>query len=364
MITVNSLTKFLLKHIPKGYIPTHIKNILDFSSLTNILGFSGKINNKLEKIDFGYINQYGDRTMMGLKVKISKWLGVSPGSMSLGNGSDELIDIIPRIFINSGDVVVSQSPTFFRVIEGCMKMKAKIFLVKAKEKSEFSLDREFVKRMIVKIQKHKPKLIWICTPCNPTGVTMSLENISRIAFSTKSFVIIDEVYQELFDPENKLSAIQLLKKHNNILVLKSLSKAFGLAGIRVGVMVGHKEIIDIVEKVRLNFNIGVLSQKIAKTALDDLGFVNIGSRFFEKERTWLFPKIKVLKNFVIGAESQINVFILKHKTRDLFQELLRHGILTADFRQANGLEGKGYVRITIKTRKENKILLKVLKEIN
>lgn len=364
MVRISSQTKFFLKNQPKGNIPKHIKNVLDFCSLTNVLGFSPKVKRAIKSIDFALINQYGDRSATGLKKKISKWLSIPVECISLSNGSDEMIDLLPRIFMNPNDVVISQAPTFFRVIESSLKIGIKPVLVTAEEKNRFRLNDAFIKKIISSIKKHNPKLVWLCTPCNPTGVTISLDNIRRIALSTKGIILVDEAYQELCDPENKQSAIQLLPKHKNILVLKSFSKGFGLAGIRIGFIVGSRNIIDIVEKVRLNFNISVFSQKIAEAALDNLSFLKKCSNFFKEERALLFSEIKKLTKIVIGADSKINVFILKHKTKDIFEELLQHGILTADFRQANGLEKKGYVRITIKARKENGILLKALREID
>ncbi len=363
MITTNSFTQFLLKNKPSGYVPKHDSSSVNFSNLENALGFSPKVKKAIKKVDFNDINQYGDRSSSALKKKISHWLRIPVEVVSLGNGSDELIDRIAEIFIEPNDTVITQTPTFFRVIEASLKMKAKVETVKAREREGFSLDGAYVSRMIQAIKIKKPKIVWICTPCNPTGETMSLEGIKKIAATAKGIVVVDEVYQELYDAENRQSAARLISKHNNILVLKSFSKAFGLAGIRVGFIIGNPAIIDIFEKTRLNFNISVFSQKIAEAAIDDLLFVKHCSHFFQKERAWLFAEIKKLPTMVFGADSKINVFILRHKTKDLFQELLRRGILTADFRNANGMEGKGYVRVTIKTRKENKMLLKALKEI-
>ena len=203
MTQQNSLTKFFLKNQPKGYIPKHTKNVLDFSFLVNVLGFSPKVKKAIDEIDFSLINQYGDRSSTDLKKKISRWLSVPIDNISLGNGSDELIDLIPRAFVNPGDPVISQTPTFFRVIEGSLKMKAKMVLVKAEEGRGFRLDRKFAEKMILAIKKFQPKLVWLCTPCNPSGEVIAWELIEKIATVTKGAVIVDEVYQEFFDPENK-----------------------------------------------------------------------------------------------------------------------------------------------------------------
>ena len=362
MVDINSNIKFFLNNQPKGYIPKHNQNILDFSGLVNVLGFSLKITKIIEKISLNILNQYGDRSGSSLKSKISRWLKIPVSFISLGNGSDELIELISRTFINPGEIIISQTPTFFRVIEASLRAGAKIKLVKAE--NDFTLSNQFTEKMIDEIKKSQPKLIWLCTPCNPTGETVALDHISKIASIARELVIVDEVYQEILDPENKKSAINLLSEHENIIILKSFSKAFGLAGIRIGFVIGNPKIIDIFEKTRLNFNISTLSQKIAESALDDLGFLKKSHKFFKKEREWLFAEIRKLSSLVIGGNSKINVFILKHKTKNIFQELLNHKILTADFNQANGLENQGFVRITIKTRQENEILLRALKKIN
>jgi histidinol-phosphate aminotransferase len=364
MPKINSFSQFVLQHSPKGYVPMHTSAIADFSNLVNVLGCSPRLQKTIKDLDFTSINEYGDRSGLLLKEKIARWLHVSPEQITIGNGSDEIIDRIPRIFLDPNEKALMQTPTFFRFFEACHKMKGKVMTINTKESEKFIFTQDFCNQMIQTIKKHNPKIIWLCSPCNPTGVVMPKEVLEIILSSTHGLVVIDEVYQELFDPENARSAIHMIKKHPNILVLKSFSKAFGLAGIRVGFAIADKTIIESLEEFRFNFPISILSQKIAELALDHTDFLSQCSRFFSNERNWLFEKIQSIPHLVIGADSQVNVFILKHTHKDLFQLLTKHRISTADFRNAIGLEAKGFVRITIKTREENSKLIDALQKIS
>jgi len=363
MIKINSFSSFVKHHNPRGYVPMHTDATSDFSNLVNVLGCSPRLQKTIKGLDFTSMNQYGDRSCLVLKQKIAQWIHVSLEHVTIGNGSDEIIDRISRVFLNPHEKVLIQTPTFFRFFEACHQMKGKVLTVNTKESEKFAFTEEFCHRMIQAIKKHNPKIIWLCSPCNPTGIVMPTDVLKKIITTAHGLVVVDEVYQEFFDPENTQSAIHMIKDHPNTLVLKSFSKAFGLAGIRVGFAICDKSIIESLEKFRLNFPISTISQKIAESALCDIDFLKQCSNFFLTERSWLFQQIQKIPMLTIGADSKVNVFILKHNNKDLFEELTKLKIATADFRQAMGLEGRGFVRITINTRKDNIKLLEVLRKI-
>jgi histidinol-phosphate aminotransferase len=255
-------------------------------------------------------------------------------------------------------------PTFFRFIESSLRMKGKIIKVSALAKDGFKFNEKLMKKVLILIKRFQPKIIWLCSPNNPTGETMTLEQIEIITKKSENLVAVDEAFQEFVDPENKKSAINLIKKHNNLLVLKTFSKSWRLSGIRFGFAIGSPKIIGILEKWRLPFTVSDISKQIVLNFIDRQDNIKPLITVIINNRRNLFNEIKKLKNFEIGADSKTNVFILRHKNKDIFKELLKHNILTADLRNLDGLKGKNFVRVTIKSKKENNILLKVLSIIN
>jgi histidinol-phosphate aminotransferase len=274
-----------------------------------------------------------------------------------GNGSDQLINLIAEVFLRPKVTCLVQIPTFFRIIDVVRERKARLITVS-------TIGDNFCLKTEKLIKQLNPQVVWFCSPNNPTGETIDPKFIARIAKKTKGLVIVDEAYQEIFDPENKFSAVKLIKKHENILVTKSFSKAFGLAGIRVGMCIANRKTAEVLEKNQLNFPISTASQQIAEKALDDILFLNKVHDHFEKERKFLFSEIDKLSNLERGGNSKTNIFILRHKKKNLFDLLLKENIQVADFNQMKGLEDQGFVRITIKNRSENKQLLNTLQKVN
>lgn len=348
-------------YIPK---PGRGKNLINFAALENAFGCSPVVTKKIQKLTCEPLNSYPGSEMENLRVKIATWLKIRPGMILLGNGSDELINLVPQVFLEPEENVVVQTPTFFRILESVHRMKGNIIKVNTASENGFALGKSFTKELLGAIKITRPKIVWLCSPNNPTGVVMDVELIDKIAGETDALVVVDEVYQEFFDPENKKSAIRLLGKHKNILVTKSFSKAFGLAGIRVGLAVGTPEIIGALAKWQLNFPVSILSAKIAQNALEDQNFLKQTAKKFSDERRFLFEKIKKLENIQVSDKSQTNVFILRHRNKNIFDLLLKEEILTANFNQMNGLEDQNFVRITVKQRRENQLLINALRKIN
>lgn len=339
------------------------KPILDLSSGENVFFEYKNITKILKKIKLLDLQEAPDIKCDNVKKKIAEMLHIQPNMISVGNGSDEIIENISRVFLEPHDRAFTIVPTFFRFTDSIKRMKGKIITVKTTENKSFHFTDKVIQKTISAIKKHNPKIVWLCSPNNPTGEVMKLEQIQRVLEVSQNLVIVDEAFQELIDPENRKSAITLIEKYKNLLVLKTFSKTWGLGGVRFGFVVSSEAIINTLEKWRLPFNVNTVTRKIILELLDHWDDLKMISKDTKIRKEFLFNEIKKLPHLEIGADSKTNIFILRHKTKDLFQELLKRRILTADFRQANGLEGKGYVRITIKTRKENGILLKVLREI-
>ncbi len=360
----NSFVTHFLSHKPASYIPaaSSVPVRYNFAALENDFGISPKVKAMWQTLDPTILNHYPQRDAGELKLVIASWLGITPKMVAIGNGSDELISHIASTFVEPGQAVVIQTPTFFRIIEAVHKMKARVIEISANQENAFALDRALCRRIIAEVKKNRAAVIWLCTPNNPTGAVLDRKHIAWILTHTKTIVVVDEAYQELWDPQNRQSAVRLLKSHKNLIVTKTCSKAFGLAGARVGMLLAHPEIIETIDAWRLNFPISSVSLALAVAALKNTTHLVRLSKKVATERAWLFSGIRKLPDLEIGAESQTNVFLLRHKTKNIHALLLHEGILTADFNRMNGLEGMHFVRITVKQHKENLVLIKALKK--
>src|SRR3989344_5449296 len=362
------MTNSFYNHTMQANIPSYVPQIqgfhsrADFSTLTNVFGPSPLVRKALPSLLKDPMNLYPMRNPVRLKEKIASWLTIDPSMITVGNGSDELIAIIPQVHLEPGDHCVVQTPTFFRIIESLHRMKGEVLTVPATDETNFVLGQRYIESVFAASKRTNARITWLCSPNNPTGETIELDHITWLSRRVPGLLVVDEAYQEFFDPKNNLSATRLVDKHDNIIVTKTFSKAFGLAGIRVGFAISSPHLIDALERWRLNFAISSLSLRIAEAALDDISFLQKVHERMDTERTFLFTNIDKLPQLKRGGHSKTNVFILKHTNGNLFDLLLKRGIVTADFNEMNGLEHLGFVRITVKTRSENEILLQALRK--
>lgn len=334
---------------------------INFSGGENSFGTPSGITNELKNIRSKDINKFPDANCTKVKKKIAEILKISENMISVGNGSDELIENISRIFIERSDKFLIIVPTFFRFAEACLKAGGIPIFVETAD-SKFKFDKKVINETLREIKKEQPKIIWICSPNNPTGEFMSMSNINKIIKISKGLVVVDEAYSEFI--ENFHSATKNISKFENLIVIKTLSKGFGLAGIRFGFAITNPNIAQILEGWRLPFNVNSVTQKLALKAFDKTAHLKFVNRELTRERKWLFSEIRKLKNFELGGNSKTNLFLLRHKKKDIFEELLKQRIFAGDFREQEGIEAMKFVRINVKERKENKILLTALKNIN
>lgn len=361
----NSFFRHAFSRRGKSYVEeaAEQKNVRNFASGEVEQEPNSSIQTLLSSLRARDFVAYPDPTCRALKRVIAARFGVSESMVSVENGSDEIVENIPRVFLEPGEPCLFVVPTFFRFIESCQKMKGAIIKIATREKNSFLMDRETVRQIKASVRKHKPRIIWLDSPNSVSGTVIPLQEIEEIVPVTDQLVVVDETHHELIDPEDQHSAISLLPTHRNLIVLRSVSKAFGLAGIRFGFSLSHPTIASILERWRLLFTVGTFTQKIAQPALSDTKHLKDVVEAVTKLRESVFSEIRALPGFTIGAASKTHLFLLKHDRVDLFTALRDRGILAADMRQAPGLEGKGYVRLNIKNEKAAGVLLSALRSI-
>jgi histidinol-phosphate aminotransferase len=300
------------------------------------------------------INRYPDPEAKALRKLLAKEFRVKPENILHGNGSDELIYYL---IITFGGPVLYPLPTF--------SMYGIISQALGEKKIGILLDKNFdldIEKFLEAIKKHKPKLIFLSSPNNPTGNCFSSEKIlktidvaSSLPTSHFSLVVIDEAYQAF---SSKKSFLPSLKKYKNLVILKTLSK-IGLAGLRIGFMTADSEIIKEVNKVRLPFNVNSISQAAAVEALKDRRLLQSCIKSIVSERKRLFIEMKKIGD-IKPYPSDANFILFKAVNSDkIHKGLLKKGVL---LRNMKGVID-GCLRVTVGTPEENTIFLKTLKQL-
>ena len=308
---------------------------------------------------------YPDEKIIKTKKLLGRWLHVREENITIGQGSDELIEMIPKIFLKPKDEILTLVPSFFRFIGASLRTNAKVKTVRLSEKNGFEWTNSTIKRFLKKAKDKKVKLIWLASPNNPTGIDIPHSVLLEIIKLGK-IVVIDKVLNG-FTKELR-EASQLIWEHPNLIILSSFSKTFGLPGLRFGFVIYSKGKIDLMEKRRLPFNVSGPSLFIVERLLQSLLIGEIkteGALTFFQERIFFETEVKKLINIKLVTNSKTNFILLKPVSRfNLFKKLMKKGILVTDLNQTIGIKNKNFIRVTLHDREKNQILLKALKEIS
>lgn len=297
------------------------------------------------------LNRYPDPIQQQLKQRISEIKGIPAANIFTGNGSDEAIDLVFRIFCEPGmDNVITLPPTY-----GMYSVAAAINNIKVKQvplNSNFQMDIQAIADAV----DEYTKIIFICSPNNPSGNSIHRQDIEIILNNFDGIVVVDEAYINY--AKQKTLTLQLLE-HPNLIVLQTLSKAWGLAALRLGLAFASKEIIDIMNQVKYPYNINLATQKLALKALLYLNKVNDWIRQTIEERSRLENKLQTFPFIEKIYPSDANFLLVKTKAaEELFRYLQQKGIIVRNRSTIPGCEN--CLRITIGTQEENLKLIAAL----
>lgn len=329
----------------------------------NILGLQPYIsfrdNNEFEnpvlldanESPFGEFNRYPDSTQKIVKKKLAEIKSISPAQIAIGNGSDELIDLIIKIFCEpKKDSVLMMNPSF--------AMYAFYASINENQIVRLDLNENFkiVKDDFLNLTKQNQlKIFFLCSPNNPTG-----NSISDIEFYVKNFngiVVVDEAYIEF---SGKPSSIELLDKYPNLIVLQTFSKAWGMAGARVGAAYSSKEIINLMNSVKAPYNVNSLSLSLISKSMDNHKQLEDNVKNILIEKSWLENEFKNIKCIEKVYLSDANFFLVEFENIEkVYQKLLENEILTSK----RNAQIPGCIRINVGNRQENFRLINVLKSI-
>lgn len=315
--------------------------------------YGSPLFNEEDAIQQNY-NRYPDPLQLDLKDAISRIKGVPVENTFLGNGSDEAIDLLYRAFCEPGrDNVIILPPTY-----GMYEVSAGINNVETRKVNllpNFQLDLEGIAEAI----DENTKLIFICSPNNPTGNSIIRTDIETVLANFKGLVVIDEAY---INYAKQKTFIQELTEYPNLVVLQTFSKAWGLAALRLGMAFASSQVIDVFNKVKPPYNINQATQDIALKALENIEQVNEWIKITVADREQLSKDLAALEIVKKVYPSDAN-FVLAEviDAKATYDALVDQGIIIRDRSKVTLCEG--CLRITIGTGKENEILLEALKNI-
>ncbi len=302
-----------------------------------------------EKVKTLLVNRYPDTDSVNLVEAISKAYNVNTENVVCGVGSDELIDCILASALETNDKVIMPYPSFSMYGQFTQLNSGRLIKVTLNE--EFEYDTDALKQAII---ENQPKVVFLCNPNNPTGCILRPDEIKEILEISKGIVIVDEAYAE-FSEEN-ISMISYINDYSNLIVLKTFSKAYGLAGARIGYGLASKDLIDLINTVKPPYNVNIFSQEIATWAMEHKEiFINRAKEIVGNRK----ELEKGLKSLGIKTYNTQSNFIWMILPDGVFEKLNEKKIYIRKMM----VDDKVYYRINSGTTEENAILLEALKEI-
>ena len=295
-----------------------------------------------------YLNLYPDDNYTQLKEAIVNYIGCKIENISVGNGSSELLDLCVKTFVDTNELILSLDPTF-----SMYSIYAKIVnsrYIGAGEGNDFTIN---VDDVIKSIEENDPKLTIICNPNNPTGTTIKRDDVLRIVKSTDNVVIVDEAYME-FSNE---SVVDEIENYDNLIVVKTMSKAFSMAGIRTGYLIANEELVKTIEKVRPPYNLNSISALLATKALKQKDKMLSYVENLKVEREKIYEKL--LDMGVKAYKSGANFVFFSSPIDNLAEKLIDNDVLIRKF----GGKLDNYYRVTVGSPKENETFLDAMKKI-
>ncbi len=331
-----------------------LAEIIKLASNENPLGISPLAREAIKNnIDDLFL--YPDGGCCVLRQKLAKRLTVSPDEIVIGNGSNEIIEFIARGFITPGSEVISSQYSFLVYPLLSQVCEGKYVEVSV---TDYAYDLGGIADQIT----DKTSVIFLANPNNPTGTIFTKSDLESFLLKVPEDVIVclDEAYFDFVENPDYPDGIEYIKKYSNVIVLRTFSKAFGLAGLRVGYGVATKEIISYFNKIRQPFNVNQVAQLAAASVLDDDAYLEDSKNLVKQGKSFLYGEFEKLGVKYIQSETNFILVDVNRDSKVVFEECLAKGIIVRDMK-AYKLDN--FIRVTIGTEKQNRELIKVLNKI-
>jgi histidinol-phosphate aminotransferase len=326
-------------------------SVLDFSVSINPFGPPPGIKEVLAN---AAVKHYPDSEASELRRALAEKLNISPGKLIVGNGSTELIRLTAAAYLEPNDLVIIPQPTYSEYQTACQLADAHILKPPVFKEPDFQLD---MAEMINLLQKHKPKALFLCNPNNPTGQYMTKEQVLLIMSSApESLIVLDEAY--IAFTENAWASVDLANS-GNIVILRSMTKDYALAGLRLGYAIAAEPIISILKRVRPPWNINTVAQKAGIVALNADSYLKGCYNKIRKAKNFLIKELERLGLSLLP--SQTNFFLVRVGNAATFrQALLRRGFLVRDCTSFGLPE---YIRLAPRSLSECQKLIEAIKDV-
>ena len=331
-----------------------LKSVIKLASNENPYPPSSKVLAAINKAGLS-VNRYPDGGCFILRQALAKHLKLNPNQLIFGNGSDEIIILAVKAYVAEGDEVILAKPSFL-IYEIAAKLAGAVLHEVPLKNFQYDIPA-----MKAKISK-RTKMIFIGNPDNPSGTFVTSKDLeSLLAIASKdTAVFIDEAYFEYVQSKDYPNSLALLKKYPSVIVTRTFSKMYGLAGLRVGYGIAQPEVIDVLNRLREPFNVNCVAQAAAVAALADKAYYKRIAKDVEDERQFLYRELSRIN---ISFQYSFTNFILINVGGDsslVARKLLHKGVIIRDM-SVWGLTG--YIRVSIGNSKENKRFIKTLAEV-
>ena len=364
MVKVKETVKKLDPYVPGKSIPEiaqkyniNPETIIKLGSNENPIGPSKKVVEAI-KGNLHLISQYPETNLEELKEKLALYSGVDSSNIIIGgDGADEILDVLGKTLIEPGDEFIVPLPSYM-YYEFTLKIHGGVPVYAKWDMEKNKLDVE----SIIAAISEKTKIIFLCTPNNPSGTLIDKEDIKRVLESTNALVVADEAYFEFSEVDN----VDLLDDYDNLLLLRTFSKVFGLSGMRIGYALSNPEFIGYMHRVKPVFSLTKLSYVAASAVLDDEEYIKksieigIQSREFLYENMSKFDKLEVYpskSNYLLVGVKKTGM-----TSSEFAEELLKRGVIVRDCASFKGLD-EYWIRVSVGTMEEDARFIEILEEL-
>ncbi|OGK20647.1 histidinol-phosphate transaminase [Candidatus Roizmanbacteria bacterium RIFCSPHIGHO2_02_FULL_37_13b] len=300
------------------------------------------------------INEYKDPSYKKLETLIAQYEKVQSDMITVTNSGDEALDILAKTFLDDDDTFLVTPPTYEIFSIQCELNKGRKVEVPLSGKL-FNVNTN---KIITTTNEQKVKLIFLCNPNNPTGTIISQSDIEKVVRCCSTIVVVDEAYREFYGN----SSVTLLKKYDNLVILRSFSKFAGIAGARVGYLIANSFLSSKFHSIRFPMGVSYFSYKLAEWVLEnDQQWMNQQIEMIKTERERLSNKLLVMGFYVLPSKANFLLVNIGARVKEIQDKLKKKGILIRDRSSKKYLTG--CVRITVRSRKENDVLINALKKI-
>lgn len=319
----------------------------------NVLSIPSLKKELVEALDTFKPQIYPKTMADGLRKALADYTGQAPENIICGNGGDEMITYLLGTFLNPGDQILVHTPTFDMYELGAETLGARA--IKVRDLAGYRRDK---KGILEAVKKYQPKITVICNPNNPTGDLLPASFIEEVLKAADNLVFVDEAYMEFAQKE---SVLPLIKKYPNLVVLRTLSKAFGLAGMRCGYLAADKEIIDAIGKIKAPYNLNAFTQLFAPIVLKHREEILRVRDDIVKERNRLFDELVKIPGLTVYPSCTNFLLVqVESKHEEIFKALKAKDILVKIYRNSGELPNA--YRITVTTRDVDDALLEVFRK--